>query len=284
MTPIAPDTIPSAWRGRGIDAWAKELGVPHLELVGSISSTNDRLRDLAEAGAVPLTTVIAGAQTLGRGRSGKAWHSAPDAGLWISVLLSGNRGVMGVLPLAVGVAVARALERYSPSPIELKWPNDLLVGGRKVAGILCESAGDGKAGIVVGIGVNLRQPVDGLPNELASSVVHLEEIADAPVSEPILARGLIGELGRWAHPAPTLLVGHLRAEWEARDCLRGRPVRIENGSRGIACGVSDDGFLEVGGGDGEVVLVRSGGVRLDVGDGSLPLHEFNEVRTNPGAV
>lgn len=200
----------------------------------------------------------------------------------MSILLAGEGGAANVLPLAVGVAAARALERFSPLPVSLKWPNDLLFGDQKVAGILCEAAGDGRDGIVVGIGVNLRRPLSGVPDELAPNIAFLEEVAGGAVREPSLARVLVGEIGHWARPAPRSLAGRLRAEWEARDCLTGRPVHLENGIRGIARGVSKDGSLELVASDGRALRVRSGSVRLDLEDGSLALHAFNRDRTIKG--
>jgi BirA family biotin operon repressor/biotin-[acetyl-CoA-carboxylase] ligase len=276
--------LPPAWRGRSVGEWAEELGVPSLEIAAVLPSTNDRLRDLADEGAPVLTTVIAGAQSHGRGRSGKSWHSSSEAGLWISVLLQGDPDGIGVLPLAVGVAAARALERFSPAAVALKWPNDLLIGERKVAGILCESTGDARVGVVVGIGVNLRRPRDGVPDELVSSAGFLEEAAGTLVPEPALARALVGELSRWARPAPAALRGRLRAEWEERDALRGRRVVLETGGGGVARGVGDDGSLQIHAADGRSLSVRSGGVRLGEPGGSPALHAKASDRTSPGGV
>jgi BirA family biotin operon repressor/biotin-[acetyl-CoA-carboxylase] ligase len=283
MTAAIPGgDVPRAWRGRDVGAWAGELGVPSLELTGILPSTNDRLRDLALSGAKPFATVIAGAQSRGRGRGGKGWHSPPDSGLWISILLGGEGGAPGVLPLAVGVAAARALEHFSAVPVALKWPNDLLVGGRKMAGILCEATGDGREGIVVGIGVNLRRTSLTIPDELVESMAFLEEVSGAEIPEPSLARILLSELRRWTHPTPSSLDGRLRAEWERRDILRGQPVRVESGLEGVALGVSNDGSLAVAESGGRVAQVRSGSVRLVLGDGSAAVRAFDRKLTSPG--
>jgi BirA family biotin operon repressor/biotin-[acetyl-CoA-carboxylase] ligase len=283
VTPSGQPDLPAAWRERDISDWQAEIGVPRLEISMVLPSTNDRARDLAATGAAPMTTVIAGTQSSGRGRSGRSWHSPPDSGLWISVILAGEMGAAGVLPLAVGVGVARALERFSPRRVDLKWPNDLLVDDRKVAGILCEATGDSRHGIVVGIGVNLRRPPEGVPEELEESIIFLEEVSAGMVPEPALTRALIGELGRWAQPAPPSLEGRLRTEWEERDCLRGRAVRTESGPVGTATGISSDGALEIRSSTGETVRIRSGGVRLETGATSTALHAFSPDRTIQGA-
>jgi len=265
---------PRGWQGRTTDSWAAELGVPRLELHDELTSTNDRLRALAQGGGTPaFTVVVAGAQSKGRGRMGRQWHSPPDSGLWLSVLVrDGSDGFPGLLPLAVGVAVARSLERLVADPVALKWPNDILIGDRKVAGILCETVGEPGEGIVVGIGVNLRAPEGGLPPNLAAGVEFLEDVSGLPMAEPAVARLLLGELGRWVRPVPVRLEGRLLAEWECRDCLRGKPVILEDGTGGMASGVRSDGALGVTLADGRELDVRAGGVRLVGGGRSPALH------------
>lgn len=283
MTSGESKTAPPAWSGRALEDWALELGVPQLELHRELTSTSDRLRTLGQAGAPPFTTVIAGAQTRGRGRSGRAWHSAADSGLWMSVLLPSKleRGAT-IMPLVVGVATARALERFAPDPVRLKWPNDLLVDSQKIAGILCEATGDPGVGIVVGIGVNLRPPQEGMPDDLEMGVVFLESLAGTVVSEPALAHALLDEIVRWTRAAPERLEGALRAEWDRRDCLRGHPVRLENGLLGVVRQVADDGALELLDDDGCAHTVRSGSVRLELPGASPALHHFTRNRVDPG--
>ena len=257
-------SLPPEWRGRLPGEWAEELGVPALELHARIGSTNRRLRSLAAVGgAVPWTTVVAGEQTAGRGRAGRSWHSPPGAGLWMSVLLeldadSGS----GILPLAAGVSVARALEEVSGAPMGLKWPNDILFGGRKIAGILCEARGPDARGAIVGIGVNVRRPEEGYPPGLEVHAAFLGEASAAGVRLPRLAGAIIRELHRWAAPPPARLAGALRGEWEARDVLPGRPVRLAGGRSGTARGVSGEGWLRVTAADGTLATVRAGAVEV----------------------
>lgn len=256
-------TLPPEWRSRLPGEWAEDLGVPALELHARIGSTNRRLRRLAAAGATPWTTVIAGEQTAGRGRAGRRWHSPPGAGLWMSVLLetAGASG-SGVLPLAAGVSVARALEEMSGVPMGLKWPNDILFGGRKIAGILCEADGQDARRAIVGIGVNVRRPQEGYPPSLESHAAFLGEASAGGIALPRLAGSIIRELHRWADPPPARLSGALRGEWEARDHLPGRPVRLEGGTSGTAWGVSAEGWLKVTSADGTVATVRAGAVEV----------------------
>lgn len=273
---------PSPWGSEPPEGWSESLGVPLFEVHEHLPSTNDRLRDLSRTGPPLYSTVVARAQSQGRGRSGKRWHSAPDAGLWISILLPapppGPVSGIGVLPLVVGVAAARAIEEVCRVAVGLKWPNDLFVGGRKAGGILCEQVRWGGvresseepprggtlrgSAVVAGIGINLRRPQGELPDELVEGVSFLEEECGRAVGETELARVLIREVRARSEESPHLLEGALRSEWEAREYLRGRQVRVTEREtvEGIVRGVTEDGalLLEI---DGECVEVRSGTVR-----------------------
>jgi BirA family biotin operon repressor/biotin-[acetyl-CoA-carboxylase] ligase len=268
--------LPGAWADDSTDGWARTLGVPRLEVHGVLGSTNAHLRRMARGGtenAAAFTTIVAEAQTEGRGREGRAWHSDRGAGLWISVLVPLDApGNPGVLPLAAGIATARATERVSGLAVSIKWPNDILVGDRKIAGILCETAGDLGSLAAVGVGVNLRLPALGFPAELSRSAGSLEALAGRPVSEPILGIALIEELKRWAVPTPRLLDGALRREWESRDCLAGQRVRVETGDAGVVSGVSAGGELVLALEGGGTLSVRSGSVRIEGAGGSPALH------------
>lgn len=263
MTIQPREGLPAAWDALGAEAWARHLGLPRIEVHAELASTNDRARELALRGAATFTTVVAGSQTRGRGRGGASWHSPAGMGLWISVLLPFRaEEASAPLSLAVGVATARAVERAAGIAVQLKWPNDILRGGRKVAGILCETVGEAEGRAVAGIGVNLRRAGREAPSHLEARAGFLEEIAAREIAEPDLASALVDELRAWADPAPRVVDGALRAEWETRDCLRGRPVVAEGGAVGICAGVREDGALELSLADGSVVAVRSGRVRL----------------------
>jgi BirA family biotin operon repressor/biotin-[acetyl-CoA-carboxylase] ligase len=168
-----------------------------IHWLATTGSTNEDAARLAESGAGEGTTIVAEAQTAGRGRYGRSWFSPPGAGLYMSVILkpaaapgpvSDVRGSDGVslLTLATGVAVAEAIHASTGLPAEIKWPNDILVGRRKLAGILTEAASE--AGmlrfIIVGLGINLR--IAAYPIELASQVTSIEAETSRPVD-----RGLI---------------------------------------------------------------------------------------------
>jgi BirA family transcriptional regulator, biotin operon repressor / biotin---[acetyl-CoA-carboxylase] ligase len=250
------------WEGEPVASWQEAWGVPLLEVWASIGSTSDRALELAERGGRPLTVVIADEQTRGRGRRGAAWHSPPGAGLWMSVVMTAHAGHRW-LPLMVGLAVAEAIEGATGVVgVGIKWPNDLLLGARKVGGILCESA----AGVVVaGVGVNVRAPEGGFPETLAGTATALDMEGAKSLSASRLA-GLIldgfedGAEGRLGQEANVLACSVLE-ELAARDVLAGRRVHSEEQGPGIARGISPEGALLLERPDGSRVAVSSGSVR-----------------------
>jgi len=221
------------------------LGRPRLH-VREIGSTNDRARALAQAGAPHGTLVTTGLQTAGRGRQGRAWVTPPGQALLMSLLL---RVVDPLLPLRAGLAVA---DLAGPGAL-VKWPNDVLVDGRKVAGILVE-ARPREGWAVLGMGINVALDVAGLPPELRSGAGTLGRPPgelDAALAE------LLGHLdARLAEP-PTAALDALRA----RDALRGRPVTWAGGA-GVGAGIDAAGALLVRAPDGALVALDAGEVHL----------------------
>src|SRR5438874_2355852 len=142
---------------------ARTLSLPRVELFDQVGSTLDVAHDLAAVGAPAGTMIVADAQTGGRGRMGRAWRSEPGGGVWMTVIERPTDGLaLETLSLRVGLLVAPALDALAASPIRLKWPNDLYVGDRKLAGILIEARWrEGRPDwVAIGVGINLRPPVD----------------------------------------------------------------------------------------------------------------------------
>ena len=223
------------------------LGRPRLHL-RETTSTNDRARELAQAGAPHGTMVTAAFQSAGRGRQGRTWSAPPGSALLLSIVL---RDPPPLLPLAAALPVA---EVAGPAA-QVKWPNDVLVDGRKVAGILCEGRPEDRWA-VVGVGLNVAVRVDDLPAELRETAGTLG-LTPADL-EPTLERLLSGLERSLAMDEPTLLDAY-----RARDALRGHEVRWSTG-HGRAAGIDGEGRLIVelpGGGQtalgaGEVHLER----------------------------
>lgn len=221
------------------------LGSPHLHL-RTVDSTNSRARDLAAAGAPHGTLVTATEQSAGRGRQGRSWVAPAGQALLLSLVL---RRWTRLLPLAAGVAVAEE----AGAGAMVKWPNDVLVQGRKVAGILVE--GRPQAGwMVLGIGLNVAVSPEDFPPELRDTATGLGRTA-AEV-EPTLV-GLLGRLGHWLGPADDQVLEALRT----RDALAGREVRWGEGE-GRAEGIDADGSLLVRTAAGEQQALRAGEVHL----------------------
>lgn len=220
------------------------LGSPrvHFRLV---DSTNERARALAERGAPHGTLVSAGAQSAGRGRQGRTWSAPSGRALLCSLVI---REPPRLLPLAVGIAVAEV----AGSTARIKWPNDVLIDGRKVAGILVEGRPQ-EHWAVAGIGLNVAVREADLPVELRDRAGTLG-LSPGDV-EPVLAR-LLGAIERWIAAPPDAVLEALRA----RDALLGRRVRWAGGE-GEAAGVDGDGRLVVVTGDGRVGL-EAGEVHL----------------------
>ena len=228
---------------------APPLGRPRLHLRRT-DSTNDRARALALAGAPHGTLVTAGEQLAGRGRQGRAWTAPAGRALLASVVL---REVPPLLALASAVAVADVVG----ADARIKWPNDVLVDGRKVAGILAEGRPQ-EGWAVLGIGVNVAVRAEDLPPELAGRAAGLG--LEPAAIEPTLAALLTALERRLAeHSAATL------AAYRARDALLGRAVRWAHGE-GVAAGVDGDGRLLVDLPGGGAAVLDAGEVHLVVPD------------------
>jgi BirA family biotin operon repressor/biotin-[acetyl-CoA-carboxylase] ligase len=161
----------------------------------TVTSTNDVAARLADAGAEEGTTVVAEAQTSGRGRMGRAWFSPPGAGLYVSIVLRpGPPQGPPLLTLAAGVALAEAIQAATGLPAAIKWPNDLLVGKRKLAGILAEAAAQGGRPpfVILGIGVNLRPAA--YPPELADRATSLEAELGRPADRAMIFAKILSAL------------------------------------------------------------------------------------------
>jgi BirA family biotin operon repressor/biotin-[acetyl-CoA-carboxylase] ligase len=220
------------------DELARRTGAPQLLVLGEVTSALDVLHDLAAEGAPSGAAVLADVQTRGRGRQGRSWHSPAGQGIWLAYLVRPPVPLeSGVLALRVGLAVAAALERLGARP-RLKWPNDVVLDGRKVAGILCEarSTPAAEVWVAVGIGMNVHGP---LPAALTQGAITLDEavaVTRVAVLERLLP--LLHELALAPRLDPTE-----RRVYAALDWLRGR--RLQAPAAGVARGIDADGALLV---------------------------------------
>lgn len=229
-----------------------------LEVRPRVGSTQDEVHAWGEAGRPHGSALLALEQGAGRGSRGRAWAS-PPGGLWMSVLLRpAGAAAAEVLSLRAGLAIAAVIETLpGVPPVRIKWPNDLMLGARKVGGILCEARWRGElpAWVAVGVGLNVSNP---LPAELQGGATGLGEHTRPPRLEP-LARAVRDALLPIADLPEQLGAAELLA-FERRDWLRGR--RIVAPEEGRAIGLTPDGALRVEGRGGVVSELRAGSVAL----------------------
>ena len=238
------------------------LGGPlvHLDVTGS---TNDHARRLALAGAPHGTVVVAERQTAGRGRQGRTWSAPPGRALTLSVLARIGAAALEPLPLAIAIAICEACEDLVPAACSIKWPNDVWVDGRKVAGVLIEARPqDGWA--VIGIGLNVDTAREELGGELRRTATSLRIAAGEPVDRDAALDALLKRLAEW--------LGRLddppavAAAFRERDALCGRRIAWSAGEQryqGEASGIDDDGALVVFTDAGKRVRLDAGEVHLE---------------------
>jgi BirA family transcriptional regulator, biotin operon repressor / biotin---[acetyl-CoA-carboxylase] ligase len=233
------------------------FGTPHRHF-RQVGSTNTVARELAEAGAPNGTVVTADEQTAGRGRQGRTWTAPPGSALLFSAIVRPLGKRHPLLPLAVPLAVCETAERLRPDiECKVKWPNDVHLEGRKLAGILIEARPQ-EEWAVLGIGLNLTIAEDEFPEELRDTATSLFADGGAPSGVAASARVVLSEaLERWVE-ADT---GTILAAWRERDTLLGREVSWERGS-GVAEGIDERGYLLVRVADGERVALGAGDVHL----------------------
>jgi len=243
--------------------------VRHFATVGS---TNAMLLEEAAAGAAEGTVFVADEQTAGRGRGGHSWHSTPGDGLYVSVLAKPGLPLRETLwiSLATGLAVQSAIRPVTGVAVDIRWPNDLLLGGRKCGGILVETAVEPERSAllryaVIGIGVNVNHA--RFPEELTTLATSLRMESGAAQSRSALLVALLRALDRelllleeaHAQGGGTLLERFaLASSW-----VSGKRVSVpeQGGYTGVTAGLDAHGFLRVAGDDGVLRTVLSGGVR-----------------------
>jgi BirA family biotin operon repressor/biotin-[acetyl-CoA-carboxylase] ligase len=232
-----------------------------IRVVEETGSTNADLGELARAGAAPGLVLVAEAQTSGRGRMGRTWTAPPRSGLAFSVLLPPEESVtrLGWLPLVAGVAVVSALRGFAEvegigrgrmGDAALKWPNDVLIGERKLAGILAQRV---EAGVIIGIGLNVSLSPDELPVPTATSLA----IEDAPTDRDPLLRAILRELAT-RHEEFQSGEAAVRETYRELCSTLGRQVRVELPDGlvlvGEATDIEEAGRLVVRTSDGEHLL------------------------------
>lgn len=233
---------------------ARRWGIPLCRVAREVRSTLDATHALGEGGAPEGTLVLADTQTAGRGRDGRIWAS-PAGGIWLALLLRPRTASLGIVSIRAGLVLADVVDELLGAPhARLKWPNDVLLRDRKLAGVLCEGRwqGDALQWLAVGIGVNVENAV---PPVLRERAIALREVLPAVRRLDVLDR-LVPPLTRLGTAADRLTEAECAA-FAARDWLRGRALRAPVAGR--AAGVRADGALIVEG-EGKLAVVREGHV------------------------
>jgi BirA family biotin operon repressor/biotin-[acetyl-CoA-carboxylase] ligase len=234
------------------------------------TSTNDVVDKLARDGAKEGVVVFAEAQSRGRGRLGRNWVSPAHKGLWFSVLLRPSLRPREATQITVlsATALRRGIERHTGLKPRIKWPNDIVVGGRKLAGILTELNAelDQVNYIIVGIGVDVNQTRNDFPRELRQTATSLRMELDKPVVRAELASAVLRELDDDYARFKAGAFPQLAAEWEAHCATLGQRVTIRCGSRqlrGLAESLGEDGSLLLRTEHGHLEQVVGGDVSLE---------------------
>lgn len=222
----------SMYDGLTSDSLAHELSLPKVVVFNEVASTMDVANDLANDGAPGGVLVLADMQTAGRGRAGRRWESKPGDGIWLTLLERVNDpSALDVLSLRIGIRVARALDRFAPAPVGLKWPNDLYLPGGKLGGILVESRWRGSRPEWTAIGVGINVKAVQLPG-------------GAALGPDVSRLDVLGELIPAVRAAASAY-GHLThaelVEFGARDIAGQRACREP--VQGIVAGIAVDGAL-----------------------------------------
>jgi BirA family biotin operon repressor/biotin-[acetyl-CoA-carboxylase] ligase len=235
--------------------------MPKIEWHDTIDSTMHRAAELAAQGCPTGTIVGAHAQTAGQGRLGRAWHST-GGGLYFTIVLRPKIELrdLPVITLALGVAVADAIQMFAGLPVDLRWPNDVLVGNRKLAGILAQWH---EGAVLAGIGLNVSQ--QQFPPELAAIATSItQETGQAP-NKQILLKAIAASVETHTKMLETsgknailMLFSNLSSH------VHDRRVRVElpgGDVFGTTAGLTPDGFLLLRKDNGEQITITAGGVR-----------------------
>ncbi len=237
------DRIKSAMSATG------QIALHHLALYQQLDSTNSELQRQAANGAPSGTACLADCQTAGRGRRGHIWHSPPAVNLYLSLLwrYSLPPAALAGTSLAVGAVVAEVLQAAGGNDLHLKWPNDVLWRGRKVAGLLLEVSGNsqGSSFLIVGIGLNVHMTA-AVDNEITQPWIALADIVERPLNRNQIAGQLLDALINALECYGREGVAPFLTRWRQFDAWIGHPVQLICANQiinGIHHGIAEDGAL-----------------------------------------
>jgi BirA family biotin operon repressor/biotin-[acetyl-CoA-carboxylase] ligase len=245
----------------------------NLILLDKVASTQEHLRMLANEGAPEGTLVIAEQQTEGRGRMGRQWLSPPGKGIWMSLLLRPQIPLHQIpqLTLLAAVAMHRAITRVTNLEIGIKWPNDLLAGGKKISGILMESAAEEARVkyIIAGIGISVNLDEEDFPPEIRSKATSLKMAAGREIDRPELIAAVLGDFEKLYELYQQEGFSPIRTLWEMNAVTLGKEAVLAT-SKGTVEGVP-------------ISLDDTGGLRVQLADGQIQVFYSADVETKDSA-
>ncbi|NWG33052.1 MAG: biotin--[acetyl-CoA-carboxylase] ligase [Chloroflexi bacterium] len=243
------------------------LGLSAIRYFDSIGSTNDEAMKWARQGARDLSLVVADEQTLGRGRLDRPWFTPPRTALAFSLILRPTPSEKMLLSRSVGLAalaLAAVLQTLNLNP-QIKWPNDILLNGRKLAGILIEATWleDEVQSIVIGLGMNVFKAAVPTTDVLSFPAISLEHALGYAPDRHVILHAILSNI---IALRPHMGTDSFMAAWEKKLAYYGRQVRVEMGGEksvsGKVIGLESDGSLKIRDDTGKVIPVRFGDVRL----------------------
>lgn len=234
--------------------------------LGIVESTNSLAMELAEKGASHGTVVIADSQTKGRGRMGRPWISPSGGNIYMSVILTHPMDLKEAtfLTILAGVACCGALRNATGLPVEIKWPNDLMVSHKKLGGILTELKSCGREMLyaIIGIGINVNIALEDFPPEVRKIATSIKDEKGKTESRTFLIAEILNELDRWYHVFAQQGKNSLLNEWRKLTSMMGKPVQVTMGEEiisGLAHDIDEGGML--------IVRLPSGALkRISFGD------------------
>lgn len=241
--------------------------VTRIYTMESVDSTNNEAKRRAQEGAPHGSVFVAEEQTGGKGRLGRVWKSPPKTGLWFTLLLRPNAAPEQVtnLTLFAGLAVARAIRALTSLPAQIKWPNDVVIDGKKVCGILTEMAAEMESVeyVIPGIGVNVN--TESFPEDIAWKATSLYLSTGKKWSRATVLQAILREMEELLHRQEEKGTGAVLAEYRENCVTLGKPVSTQRGNirlSGIAEDITDTGELIVRQSNGSQLIINSGEVSV----------------------
>lgn len=242
--------LPTRWLGKSLFCYR------------SVKSTNDRAAEIAERGAVEGTIITAEEQTKGRGRLGRQWHSPPGAGIYVSIVFKPRLRPDNApgISVATAVALADTLDVYLPNEVHIKWPNDVLIRGRKIAGILTELSAEGSRinHVIVGVGVNVNQRAGEFPEAIKPIATSLRREVKRKVNRVELLQQFLKNLEKQYERYQVHRLQKTRSKLRRYSSLIGHEITIRAGKSetvGVAKDIDADGCLILETPQGEVSVI-----------------------------